>query len=227
MNGLIAQSFLMCHCLCAWLPSLSELPLLPLFIQPPVAALSFFLLPSPLIPLLIVIMPTLTPTFPRPNFPRVLSALDRSVPSGPLQYRWKRPDETISPTDTKPLNQEQHRLHVLRLYRKIVRSVPRVLMAYEITGGPQLERDAVYNVRQHFEHNRHIKDPGVQGVLRHKTEMEISETLQMWKTKSHVCNLVLNMPSAPVAQLMAKQQQAKNLPKEAQQSPFLTSFYQG
>ena len=64
-------------------------------------------------------------------------------------------------------------------------------------------------------------------VLRHKCEMEVSESLLLWKTKSHVCNLVLNAPSTPIAQLMQKEQTKKNLPQQALQSNFLTSFYQG
>ena len=49
----------------------------------------------------------------------------------------------------------------------------------------------------------------------------------MWKTKSHVCNLILNESAPPIAQLMAKQQQEKQLPEKQKESPFLTAFYQG
>jgi hypothetical protein len=90
-----------------------------------------------------------------------------------------------------------------------------------------LEREAIRNIRDHFERNRNVSDPGVVAVLRHKCEMEVSESLLLWKTKSHVCNLVLNAPSTPIAQLMAKQQQNKSLPEKALQSQFLTSFFQG
>lgn len=57
--------------------------------------------------------------------------------------------------------------------------------------------------------------------------MEVTESLLMWKTKSHVCNLILNESAPPIAQLMAKQQQEKQLPEKQKESPFLTAFYQG
>ena len=62
---------------------------------------------------------------------------------------------------------------------------------------------------------------------RHKAEMEVTESLLMWKTKSHVCNLILNESAPPIAALMASEQQQKQLPREQAQSPFLSSFYQG
>lgn len=56
--------------------------------------------------------------------------------------------------------------------------------------------------------------------------MEVQESLLMWKTKSHVCNLIM-VDAPPISALMAKQQQDKQLPQQAKESPFLSSFYQG
>lgn len=159
--------------------------------------------------------------------PNTLSTIERVKQLGPMQYIAKPKGAHLLQPNAPALTKAENHYQVLRLYRKIVRSVPRVLMAYEVTGGPLLEREAVKNIREHFERNRSVEDPGVIAVLRHKCEMEVSEALLLWKTKSHICNLVLNSPSTPIAQLMSKQQMAKNLPKQAQQSPFLSSFYQG
>jgi hypothetical protein len=205
-----------------------------------------------------------------------LSTFQRVTTLGPLQYVSHAAGQRMLRPNPPALTMAENREHVLKLYRKIVRSVPRVLMvsrrarvrasaiggagtplipschreigslalvltnvrsmccvsgpplqAYEITGGPMLEREAIRNIRDHFERNRGVTDPGVVAVLRHKCEMEVSESLLLWKTKSHVCNLVLNAPSTPIAALMAKQQVKSNLPPKAQQSHFLSSFYQG
>ena len=63
--------------------------------------------------------------------------------------------------------------------------------------------------------------------VRHKAEMEVQESLLMWKTKSHVCNMIMQDSAPPLAALMAKQQQETQLPQQAKESPFLTEFYQG
>jgi len=161
------------------------------------------------------------------------SATPHTIPAatGALQYR---PVKSAGPGG-KPLvrpppvllNAEENRLAVLKQYRKIVRNIPRILLAYEITGGTAVERSAIANVRTHFSRYAGVSDLGVAAMLRHKAEMEVQETLLLWKTKSHVCNLVLNESAPQIASLMAKQQQEKQLTPQAKQSPFLSSFLQG
>ena len=116
-----------------------------------------------------------------------------------------------------------------QMYRKVVRSVPRVLLAYEISGGPLLEREALANVRSHFDRHLDVTDLGVAAVLRHKAEMEVQEALMMWKTKSHVCTLMLNDSAPVVSKIVQKKlhEHDSKLPEQPKQSPFLSSFLQG
>ncbi len=69
-------------------------------------------------------------------------------------------------------------------------------------------------------------------VCSHKTEMELSETLMMWKTLSHLCDaLDLDRETMHWASpTLTQRQDASNtqaLPKHAQPSPFLQGFLQG
>src|SRR4051794_25698348 len=57
--------------------------------------------------------------------PNTLSVLERVAVLGPRQYQV--PQSVLKP-NPQGLSAEQSRLQTLRLYRKIVRSVPRVLM---------------------------------------------------------------------------------------------------
>jgi hypothetical protein len=172
--------------------------------------------------------------------PKVLQyATAHTIPAttGALSYKPVPPvSERRKPLMRPPpvlLDRTENRLAVLKQYRKIVRNMPRVLLAFEITGvsgGPEnkvIERTALANVRRHFERHAGVTDLGVAAMLRHKAEMEVEETLLLWKTKSHVCNLVLDESSPPIAKIMQQQQSEKTLPKQAVQSPFLSSFLQG
>jgi hypothetical protein len=104
-------------------------------------------------------------------------------------------------------------------------SVPQ---AYEITGGPSLERDVIATLREYFARHASVTDMGVTAVLRHKAEMEVTESLLMWKTKSHICKLLLaEGGNANLGKMMQKRQQETQLPEQAKESPFLSAFYKG
>jgi hypothetical protein len=57
-----------------------------------------------------------------------LSTFQRVAQLGPMQYVAKQAGQRILQANPPPLTMAENRTQVLKLYRKIVRSVPRVLM---------------------------------------------------------------------------------------------------
>jgi NADH dehydrogenase (ubiquinone) 1 alpha subcomplex subunit 6 len=73
------------------------------------------------------------------------------------------------------------------LYRYITKQVPRVLTLYDISMEPSEARLAVQALfRQHAD----VKDPRVVDMLIKKANMELEETLMLWKQKSHLLTLL-------------------------------------
>ena len=66
------------------------------------------------------------------------------------------------------------------LYRAAMRSVPSVVAGYELECTPGHLRAVI---RALFRQQMHLTDPGMIDVLCYKGELELEETLQMWKTK--------------------------------------------
>jgi len=162
----------------------------------------------------------------------MVSVAEMTKRHGPVQYEAKafvqRSIPLVRPNPVL-LNADENRRQVLKMYRKVVRSVPRVLLAYEISGGPLLEREALANVRSHFDRHVAVTDLGVAAVLRHKAEMEVQESLMMWKTKSHVCTLMLNDSAPLITAITHKQKQhAQDIADgKVKESQFMSSFLQG
>eukprot|EP00466_Bigelowiella_natans_P009297 jgi/Bigna1/137303/aug1.38_g12011 len=112
---------------------------------------------------------------------------------------------------------------VRRLYKNIMKSVPRVLDQYEFT---YMEENAVRtNLKKHFTKHFNESNPVVIDMLRIKGEMELDETLRMFKTPCHI-EKILTTDIDDVGFL-----ESKAVTKEYQKigggSEFMASFYQG
>eukprot|EP00549_Striatella_unipunctata_P024946 CAMPEP_0118688980 /NCGR_PEP_ID=MMETSP0800-20121206/9219_1 /TAXON_ID=210618 ORGANISM="Striatella unipunctata, Strain CCMP2910" /NCGR_SAMPLE_ID=MMETSP0800 /ASSEMBLY_ACC=CAM_ASM_000638 /LENGTH=122 /DNA_ID=CAMNT_0006586295 /DNA_START=43 /DNA_END=411 /DNA_ORIENTATION=+ len=72
---------------------------------------------------------------------------------------------------------------VARLYRSIVKELPRVLMIYDIDTPLSEARDSV---RQQFQKNSHIQDPRVLNMLLEKGYMDLEEILLQHAQRPHL-----------------------------------------
>uniref|UniRef100_A0A7S2S5W3 NADH dehydrogenase [ubiquinone] 1 alpha subcomplex subunit 6 n=1 Tax=Eucampia antarctica TaxID=49252 RepID=A0A7S2S5W3_9STRA len=70
-----------------------------------------------------------------------------------------------------------------RLYRSIVKELPRVLTIYDID---MPLKDAKDNIRAKFQQYAHIKDDRVKGMLVEKGYMDLEETLLQHKQRGHL-----------------------------------------
>ena len=124
------------------------------------------------------------------------------------------------------LNSSESRASILHLYKKICRTVPQVLKGYELEGEDSYHR-AVRNLRFFFEHHRALKDQKVIEMLRQKAENEIQEALLLYKTKSHVANLLFEEPQLASIVRANEEIQKLNPTERNSPSPFLQSFFAG
>ena len=137
-------------------------------------------------------------------------------------------------SQSQPLTAIQSHRAVLYLYRKIVRIMPRVLTAYQIEG-EGIEAEAIGNVRKLFESSRNVSNIDIIEVLRLKAELEIQETLLLYKTKSHVYNMLFKQPmlaetvnnKAPAAIKQKLLNNTRTSSKSPEESQFLIDFLRG
>eukprot|EP00515_Schizochytrium_aggregatum_P013022 CAMPEP_0202088404 /NCGR_PEP_ID=MMETSP0964-20121228/38512_1 /ASSEMBLY_ACC=CAM_ASM_000500 /TAXON_ID=4773 /ORGANISM="Schizochytrium aggregatum, Strain ATCC28209" /LENGTH=116 /DNA_ID=CAMNT_0048656421 /DNA_START=99 /DNA_END=449 /DNA_ORIENTATION=- len=103
------------------------------------------------------------------------------------------------------------RARVVDLYRRSLREIPRVLSVFDME---MPERELRLRVRDLFRKHDHIEDPRVVEFLLHRGELDLEETVEVWKQKSHLYRL-LGMDETETAR-----------PVELQgESAFLRSFY--
>lgn len=69
------------------------------------------------------------------------------------------------------------------MYKAWYRQMPYVVMDYDI---PKTVPDCRKKLREEFEKNKNVEDIRVIDVLVIKGQMELKETVEIWKQKSHV-----------------------------------------
>jgi hypothetical protein len=84
------------------------------------------------------------------------------------------------------------RKKVINVYRRIARMLPSVLKRYEIYDVPVPK--ARSNLAKHFRKYADVAEPQVIDTLRFKAEMDMYEALAMFKTRSHVYDMVKDVP---------------------------------
>ncbi|XP_065353794.1 NADH dehydrogenase [ubiquinone] 1 alpha subcomplex subunit 6 [Cloeon dipterum] len=77
------------------------------------------------------------------------------------------------------------RKRVLNLYKAWYRQIPYVVMDYDI---PKSVEQCREKLRQEFEKHRHVTDIRVIDMLVVKGQMELKETVEIWKQKGHIMN---------------------------------------
>jgi len=82
---------------------------------------------------------------------------------------------------------------------------PEIVSLYALNVSPAQIR---YAIRQRFEKNRYVTDPGAVDVLLEKSRQEYQETMNCWKQTEHIMGILLEL-------------------KERPQRTFLQKFYQG
>lgn len=78
-----------------------------------------------------------------------------------------------------------------RLYRSIIRELPRVMQIYDIVA--MGETNLRQHIRKHFYANAHLKDERVIDMVLTKAYIDLEETLLQYKQKNHLM-LLLESP---------------------------------
>jgi len=83
--------------------------------------------------------------------------------------------------------QVQESSSISKLYRAIIKELPRVLVIYDVD---MPIKDARVAVRYHFQKHGHLEDKRIIGLLVAKGFMELEETLMQWKQKTHLLRIL-------------------------------------
>ncbi|CAD7677070.1 unnamed protein product [Nyctereutes procyonoides] len=91
-----------------------------------------------------------------------------------------------APTSVKPIfsrDMNEAKRRVRELYRAWYREVPNTVQLFQLDITVKQGRD---KVREMFMKNSHITDPRVVDLLVIKGKMELEETINVWKQRTHV-----------------------------------------
>ncbi|KAL1140677.1 hypothetical protein AAG570_000607 [Ranatra chinensis] len=83
------------------------------------------------------------------------------------------------------LDRSEARKRVLDLYKAWWRQVPYIVMEFDI---PKSIEQCRQKLREEFKKNQHITDIRVIDMLVIKGQMELKETVHIWKQKGHIMN---------------------------------------
>eukprot|EP01036_Dinobryon_divergens_P023889 gene23888-32284_t len=76
---------------------------------------------------------------------------------------------------------------VAKLYRSIIKEIPRVLIIYDVDMPLKTAKAAI---KYHFRKHDFLKDGRIIGILLAKGYMELEETLMQWKQKTHLLQIL-------------------------------------
>ena len=79
------------------------------------------------------------------------------------------------------------RERVVNLYRRILKTVPHTIRVYDLDLS---EKQVKQGVRNMFERNRALRDKGMIDVLLTKAELDFTETVEIWKQKTHLLRIL-------------------------------------
>jgi NADH dehydrogenase (ubiquinone) 1 alpha subcomplex subunit 6 len=83
------------------------------------------------------------------------------------------------------VDKSEARRRALNLYKAWYRQIPYVVLDYDI---PKSVVECRKKLREEFDRNRNVEDIRVQDMLIVKGQMELKETVEIWKQKSHLMN---------------------------------------
>jgi len=95
---------------------------------------------------------------------------------------------------------------VINLYRAWYRQIPSIMLNYDI---PLVERECKQTLRDMFLKNKYVTDLRAIDLLVIKGQMELVETVNIWKQKTHIMRYF------------------KDTTKQEKPTDFLSKFYDG
>lgn len=81
------------------------------------------------------------------------------------------------------LDSAEARRRVINLYKAWYRQVPYIVLRYDVTFSV---KDGREKLRELFTRNKHVTDIRAIDLLVNKGQLELVETINIWKQKSHV-----------------------------------------